>query len=323
MRNNFEPALKTRVLVFEGGKVDDPRDPGGRTNQGVTQATYNAWRKSRGLAISDVYAMADAERDDIYLHGYWIPCAGDELPSGLDLAVFDAAVNSGVGMAARWLQTTLNIPSDGVIGPATKSAIYNLAAEHDESSIIRRYCSLRMGSLERLSTWKTFGAGWSARVASVQATALAWDEQPWIPNTQPPAPSVSKATVAANPAPSAQQAKPNAATTASAVKQTDAEYARLKQGNMKAPISSERLAQTAVHPVVAQTASVVAALAGGATQLSQSLAPASGAITIFGHCFFAGATCLGVIALYLGVQHKASTDAALGRREGFVETREP
>ena len=91
-KGEFLKALP-RELVYEGGKVDDPRDPGGRTNQGVTQATYDAYRRTLGLASQDVYAMGDSERDAIYKGMYWDRDDGDALPVGLDFVVFDAGVN--------------------------------------------------------------------------------------------------------------------------------------------------------------------------------------------------------------------------------------
>src|ERR1700722_18553072 len=97
---NFTQAL-SQVLRHEGGVCDDPRDPGGRTNCGITQANYDVYRKSKGLPPHDVYLMADNERDDIYRTRYWDAVRGDQLPSGLDYVVFDGAVNSGVAQSVK------------------------------------------------------------------------------------------------------------------------------------------------------------------------------------------------------------------------------
>ena len=164
-----------RVLVYEGGKVDNPADPGGRTNQGVTQRTYNAWRRSQGLPQQDVYAMADAERDAIYKHSYWDVARGDDLPVGVDLVVFDAAVNSGAGQAVKWLQAALGDhyqgQLDGVLGDKTLQAVQDFG---DEVDLVQEICSRRLATLQRLKTWTTFGKGWSARIANVQKTACSW-----------------------------------------------------------------------------------------------------------------------------------------------------
>lgn len=84
-----------RILAHEGGKVDDPADPGGRTNQGVIQRVYDAYRIRIGLTPRDVYVMEASERDAIYEDQYWRAIRGDDLPAGLDYVVFDGAVNSG------------------------------------------------------------------------------------------------------------------------------------------------------------------------------------------------------------------------------------
>jgi lysozyme family protein len=166
-----------RVLVYEGGKVDDPRDPGGRTNQGVTQRTYNAWRRSKGLAQRDVYDMEDAERDEIYQGSYWVPARGDDLPVGLDLCVFDAAINSGIGRAGIWLQQALGAhyqgAIDGLVGDKTIQAVADYG---DPDGLIQSFCSRRLATLKRLNTWATYGKGWSARIANVQKTACAWND---------------------------------------------------------------------------------------------------------------------------------------------------
>ena len=174
MKDDFLQSL-ARVLVYEGGKADNPNDPGGRTNQGVTQATYAAYRRSKGLPYRDVYLMENGERDDIYQSMYWTPARGDELPVGVDLCVFDAAVNSGLGRAVKWLQAALGDhytgQLDGVIGTKTMLAVSDFG---DPDALVMAYCSRRLATLQQLTTWKYFGVGWAARIANVQKTACAW-----------------------------------------------------------------------------------------------------------------------------------------------------
>ena len=83
------------ILRWEGGFVDDPDDRGGRTNKGVTQNVYHAWRADQGLAQQDVQQINDQEVGAIYFQGYWLPAKCDVLRSKLDLAAFDTAVNMG------------------------------------------------------------------------------------------------------------------------------------------------------------------------------------------------------------------------------------
>lgn len=162
------PFCLNKILASEGGKVDDPQDPGGRTNKGVTQRVYDAWRHSIGAKPRDVYLMTDSECDAIYHGEYWTPVRGDGLPSGLDYAMVDYAVNSGVARAAMALQSLVGVAADGKIGPLTLQAV----AAASTTDLIERLCANRLSFLQRLSTWPRFGAGWSNRVKAVQSAAL-------------------------------------------------------------------------------------------------------------------------------------------------------
>src|SRR3989442_10698751 len=118
---SFADALQF-VLQQEGGFVDNPADPGGATNHGITQATYDRYRAAQGLAPQGVAQITDTEVTEIYQTQYWSVCRCDELERldvGLGLAVFDTAVNSGVREASRMLQRLLGVRADGVIGPQT------------------------------------------------------------------------------------------------------------------------------------------------------------------------------------------------------------
>ena len=164
MKENYPQALK-QVLKYEGGYVDHPKDPGGPTNKGVTQAVYDNWRKSQNLSIQSVRAIADSEVAAIYKNLYWDRISGDLLPSGVDFAVFDFAVNSGVSRAAKTLQSVVGVTQDGVIGPATIQATNTYVA--------MTVTNKRLAFMQSLSIWSTFGKGWSARIADVKAQIIA------------------------------------------------------------------------------------------------------------------------------------------------------
>lgn len=172
------------TLEEEGGYVNHPRDPGGATNFGITQATYDEWRRAQGVEPRSVRMLEPHERDTIYRSRYWDVIRGDDLPAGIDYAVFDAAVNSGPARAARWLQEALHVPADGVIGPVTLEA----ARKADATGVIRRMCALRLAFVRGLDTWSTFGRGWQRRIASVETAALAMASPPPIPKPRPTAP---------------------------------------------------------------------------------------------------------------------------------------
>jgi lysozyme family protein len=184
MQANF-PAALALVLKDEGGYVDNPADPGGATNLGITLRTLAAWRGIATLPKSEVLNLTVAEAGKIYKARYWDAIRGDDLPIGLDYAVFDYAVNSGPTAAARALQHVLSVPMDGVIGPITLAA-----ANKSPTTAILMLCANRLQFLEGLSTWGAFGNGWSARVSRVKAAALAMvTASPAAPVPYPPLPS--------------------------------------------------------------------------------------------------------------------------------------
>jgi lysozyme family protein len=166
MDGNFDRAL-AEVLKHEGGFVNHPDDPGGATNRGITIAVYRKWIDKDGT-VNDLKKISTAVVAHIYRKHYWNAVRGDDLPPGVDYAVFDFAVNSGVSRASKFLQAVLKVPQDGKIGPAT------IAAANDgvPDALINQYCDRRLAFLKALRTWATFGRGWGKRVADVRAVAL-------------------------------------------------------------------------------------------------------------------------------------------------------
>lgn len=165
--SRFDRALAA-VLVHEGGYVNHPKDPGGATNQGVTQAVYDDWRVRKGLPKRSVREIDSAEVSAIYRRDYWNRVKADDLPPGVDYAVFDLAVNSGVNRAARFLQAVVGVSQDGTIGPATIAAVKSMSARE----VITDLLDKRLAFLRRLNTWPTFGEGWAARCAGVRKLAM-------------------------------------------------------------------------------------------------------------------------------------------------------
>ena len=150
--DNFQKCLAF-VLKYEGGKSDDLRDPGGRTMEGITQKTYDAYRDKKGLPHQDVFIIPAPERDAIYRTEFWNAVNGDALRSGEDLCVFDLAVNSGLHRALQiWNQAG--------------------ATQANLDEIIQKVCAVRLSFLQELRTWQYFGAGWSKRVAACRTLAL-------------------------------------------------------------------------------------------------------------------------------------------------------
>lgn len=159
MHRNYETCLRW-VLAHEGGYVNHPKDPGGATNRGVTQRVYDAWRRRNRVQTQSVATISDEEVRSIYRVQYWDQVRGDDLPDGVDYAVFDFAVNSGPSRAAKYLQRVAGVTQDGIIGNVTLAAV----GRFNSDEVIRELCQDRMDFLRRLKTFGTFGKGWTRRV---------------------------------------------------------------------------------------------------------------------------------------------------------------
>lgn len=165
------------VLVYEGGYVNHPRDPGGATFQGITQRSYDGARIMNDLPQQDVRKMEARERNAIYQHFYWDAVYGDVMPLGVDFVMFDGAVNSGPVRSIKWMQDALKSIGlysgaiDGHIGPVTCGG---MAKCKDYDDLIARAVNRRRVYLRALNTYMDFGHGWEARCTSVLAIGQAW-----------------------------------------------------------------------------------------------------------------------------------------------------
>lgn len=157
------------VLKHEGGWADHPKDPGGATMKGVTIAVFREF-KGRPVTKDELRNISDADLRAIYKRGYWDKVRGDDLPAGVDLMVFDLAVNSGPGRAIKFLQAAVNAEADGVIGPATLANVRALPP----AEIVDRLANRRDRFFRSLSTFPTFGRGWIRRLQEVTAVADRW-----------------------------------------------------------------------------------------------------------------------------------------------------
>jgi uncharacterized protein (TIGR02594 family) len=169
---SFDRGL-AHVLAMEGGWTDDPHDPGGPTNFGVTLATFAAHNKIDVTAQTfadlkaDLRAISPSTVRAIYFERYWQACRAEQLPPPLALMHFDAAVNHGVGGAARLLQRALDVESDGDIGPLTRAA----AAARPILGSLESYAAQRRARYRSLGHFWRFGRGWLARVDATLAAA--------------------------------------------------------------------------------------------------------------------------------------------------------
>ena len=154
---NFDTAFHT-LLGHEGSYSNHPNDPGGETMWGITIA----------VAREHCYdgPMKDMPTDvakTIYKKSYWDAVRADELPPVVRYAVFDAAVNSGVGTAIKWLQQSVGATPDGVLGPKTLAALH----EVNPDGLLRKMVARRLRAMTNMSGWPIFSTGWARRIASL------------------------------------------------------------------------------------------------------------------------------------------------------------
>lgn len=154
---NFDTAF-TKLIGHEGGFVDHPDDPGGATNWGVTERvarSHGYTGHMRDFTVTTAKA--------IYRKDFWDAVRAEDLPPVIRYAVFDAAVNSGVGQATRWLQRALGVADDGRIGPLTIAA----ATMAEPDVLLRKMLSQRLKFMTSLSNWPSFSRGWARRIADL------------------------------------------------------------------------------------------------------------------------------------------------------------
>lgn len=163
------------ILDHEGGYVNDPRDPGGPTNKGITIKTFRAFIKKDG-SIMDLKSLTTEQATIVYKRRYWDAVMADYLPNGVGYAMTDFAVNSGPRRAILYIQKIVGARQDGRMGPATLKAIET----YNTCQLINELCDDRLGFMQRAKDrngnllWPTYKNGWSTRVGRVREQALKW-----------------------------------------------------------------------------------------------------------------------------------------------------
>lgn len=166
--SSYDAAL-ARLLAHEGGYTNHPADPGGPTNFGITIYDYRKYVRP-GASAADVKAMRLDEAKAIYRAKYWDAQRCDELPAGVDDAVFDYGVNSGIGRSGKVLRRCLKLADNTSV---VTDAVIVAARAADAKALIGAICDERLRFLQSLRTWGVFGKGWGRRVAEVRVAALA------------------------------------------------------------------------------------------------------------------------------------------------------
>lgn len=138
---------------WEGGWSDHPDDPGGKTMYGITETRWHEYQDKMAMKRTPVRNITMAQALKFYRSEFWLACGADKLFPGVDLAVYDASVNSGVSRGRKWL-----LASSG---------------SNDHSETVKKICRARLSFMQSLKIWKTFGKGWGRRVADIEARGVA------------------------------------------------------------------------------------------------------------------------------------------------------
>jgi lysozyme family protein len=154
------------IFKAEGGYADNPADPGGPTNFGITLATLRAYQGDPNLTADDVKKLTPAVAKEIYRTAYWNRMQCGALPAGLDLEVFDFGVNSGPAESVKTLQRLVGVTQDGSVGPITLAAV----AQFNVGDLIGRFAQARLAFYQGLNM-PEFEQGWATRVAQIQTAA--------------------------------------------------------------------------------------------------------------------------------------------------------
>ena len=168
----FDRALDF-TLRWEGGKVDNPLDRGGRTNFGVTQKTFDAYRSKQGLDKQDVFDISLEQVREIYFNAYWLPCQGKSLVLPLATAHFDTAVLFGVKGATEFLQEALGLKADGVFGTQTKAALAENNSQMTAFEIVKGRIAYHKKRVEEMPNQAIFLRGWINRAEDLRTLVAA------------------------------------------------------------------------------------------------------------------------------------------------------
>ena len=169
--SNAKDALETALkftLQWEGGQVDHPADPGGRTNRGITQRTYDQFRKLRGLSSQDVFDATLQETYEIYRELYWKPSKADQMTLSLAIVHFDTAVLFGVGGSIEFLQEALNVKADGEFGSKTQAAFQSANTKSTALKIVDGRIAYHKQRVQAVPSQQVFLQGWINRAEDLR-----------------------------------------------------------------------------------------------------------------------------------------------------------
>ena len=149
---SFYDECFVRLMGNEGGYSNNPKDPGGETNWGISKRSYPEL---------DIKNLTQDTAKAIYRRDFWDRCRCGDLSPELAFALFDCAVNSGCVQAVTLLQQCVGVTEDGVIGKATINAVESTYY----TRVTAQFLGRRLQFMTNLRPWDTFSKGWARRIA--------------------------------------------------------------------------------------------------------------------------------------------------------------
>ena len=173
MLENWDKSFNL-VIKSEGGFSNDQRDKGnhlpdgreGSTMLGCTQYNWENYINKR-VTQDDMKKLLPSDVKPYYKRDYWDAVAGDLLPSGIDYAAFDFAINAGPAASRKMIQRALGVTADGAFGPMTMAAI----EKADAKELMHKFSEAKTNFYKSLSNFNVYGNGWLKRVSDVQTVA--------------------------------------------------------------------------------------------------------------------------------------------------------
>ena len=142
-----------RIIGHEQNYVNNPKDPGGETNWGISKRSY---------PNLNIKTLTREKAKEIYYRDFWVKVDGDKLPRSVAFQLMDFAINSGPETAVRYLQRALLVADDGYFGPISKAALEDAT----ETDIVMRLNAERLEFMTKLSNWENASRGWTRRIAN-------------------------------------------------------------------------------------------------------------------------------------------------------------
>jgi lysozyme family protein len=141
-----------RLLSHEGGYVNNPNDPGGETNWGISKRTY---------PLLHIRSITRDQAIAIYRRDFWEKLRADQVPASFAFQLLDAAVNSGTDRAIKWMQQVIGVQADGRWGPKTQAALNAF----QPADLVLLYLAIRLEFMTETAKWPFFSKGWARRIA--------------------------------------------------------------------------------------------------------------------------------------------------------------